>query len=75
MKVPLAFLPENKYATIVEVIGGRGFVRRLYELGFTPGTEVKILSSSSPGPILVDIRGTRIALGRGIATKIIVNPK
>ena len=75
MRIPLAFLPENKQATVVEVMGGRGLVRRLYELGFTPGTKVKVLSSSSPGPMLVDVRGTRIALGRGVTMKIIVNPE
>jgi len=75
LKVPLAFLPESKHATIVEIVGGRGLVRRLYELGFTPGTKVKILSLNSPGPILVDVRGTRIALGRGVTMKIMVDPE
>ncbi|HEX69069.1 MAG TPA: ferrous iron transport protein A [Candidatus Bathyarchaeota archaeon] len=73
LKVPLAFLSENKQAEIVEVIGGRGLVRRLYELGFIPGTKVRVISSNSPGPVLVDIKGTRMALGRGVTMKIIVN--
>ncbi len=75
LRVPLAFLSENKQATVVEVVGGRGLVRRLYELGFTPGTKVRVISSSSPGPVLVDVKGARIALGRGVTMKIIVNPK
>jgi len=75
LRVPLAFLSENKQATVVEVVGGRGLVRRLYELGFTPGTKVRVISSSSPGPVLVDVKGARIALGRGITMKIIVNPE
>ena len=75
LRVPLAFLSENKQAIVVEVVGGRGLVRRLYELGFTPGTKVRVISSSSPGPVLVDVKGARIALGRGITMKIIVNPE
>ena len=75
LRVPLAFLSENKQAIIVEVVGGRGLVRRLYELGFTPGTKVRVISSSSPGPVLVDVKGARIALGRGVTMKIIVNPE
>jgi len=71
----LAFLSENKQATVVEVVGGRGLVRRLYELGFTPGTKVRVISSSSPGPVLVDVKGARIALGKGVTMKIIVNPE
>jgi len=48
--------------------------RRLTEMGFTNGTRVKVLHSTPPGPILVMIRGSRIALGRGLAMKIFVNP-
>ena len=73
MKVPLAFLPEDKEATVIEVTGGKGLVRRLCELGFTPGAKIKILSSNSPGPVLVNVNGSRIALGKGVAMKIIVD--
>ena len=73
MKMPLAMLPENVEAKVVEVRGGRGLMRRLSELGFTPGTKVKVLSSNSPGPVLIDVRGSRIALGRGLLMRIIVN--
>jgi len=48
-------------------------VRRLSELGFTPGAKVKILFSNSPGPVVIDVRGSRIALGRGLLMRIIVD--
>jgi len=73
MEIPLAILPENEEAKVVEVRGGRGLVRRLSELGFTPGAKVKILFSNSPGPVLIDVRGSRIALGRGLLMRIIVD--
>jgi len=72
MRVPLALLPENSEGVIIEILGGRGLVRRLLELGFIPGERVKVLHSS-PGPILVSIKGSRIALGRGTAMRIIVD--
>ncbi|RJS69291.1 ferrous iron transport protein A [Candidatus Bathyarchaeota archaeon] len=72
-KMPLAMLSENEEAIVVEIRGGRGLVRRLSEMGFTYGAKVRILHSSSPGPVLVSIRGSRIALGRGAAMKILVN--
>ena len=75
MKMPLAMLPENEEARVVEVRGGRGLVRRLSELGFTPGARVKVLFSNSPGPVLIDVRGSRIALGRGLLMRIIVDPE
>jgi ferrous iron transport protein A len=67
-------LQENCEAVIVEVRGGMGLTRRLAEIGFTNGTRVKVLHSAPPGPMLVMVRGSRIALGRGIAMKIMVNP-
>ncbi|MCD6592825.1 ferrous iron transport protein A [Candidatus Bathyarchaeota archaeon] len=73
MKMPLAMLPENEEARVVEVRGGRGLVRRLSELGFTPGARVKVLFSNSPGPVLINVRGSRIALGRGLLMRIIVD--
>jgi ferrous iron transport protein A len=57
----------------IEMRGGRGMVQRLSEMGFTNSTRVKVLSSSSPGPVLVGVRDARVALGRGIAMKIMVN--
>jgi len=73
MEMPLAMLSENDEAKVVEVRGGRGLVRRLSELGFTPGAKVKILFSNSPGPVVIDVRGSRIALGRGLLMRIIVD--
>lgn len=73
-EIPLSFLPENHEAVIIEVRGGYGLTRRLAELGFTSGARVKVLQSTPLGPMLVMVRGARIALGRGIAMKIIVKP-
>jgi ferrous iron transport protein A len=45
---------------------------RLAELGFTPNTTIKILKSFGSGPLLLEVKGSRIALGRGIAMKVLV---
>ncbi len=74
-RIPLAMLSEGSSGVVVEVRGGRGLVRRLSDMGFTPGAEVFVLKSVSPGPILVGVRGSRIALGRGVAMRVLVNPK
>lgn len=54
---------------IAEILGGRELKRRLTELGLTRGSRVKILRSE--GPVTLDIRGSRTAIGRGEAAKII----
>jgi ferrous iron transport protein A len=71
--LPLAFLSEGEECNIVEVRGGRGLVQHLFDMGFTPSTRVRVLKSNPPGPMLVEIRDSRVALGKGITIKIIVN--
>jgi len=73
--VPLAFLPEGSKGIVREIKGGYGIMRRLVELGFTPNSEVKVLRAMPPGPLLVEVKGSRIAIGRGIAMRIIVEVK
>jgi Fe2+ transport system protein FeoA len=38
----------------------------------TKGCVFEIIQASSKGPVLIEIRGTRIALGHGLASKILV---
>ncbi len=70
--IPLALVRDEEKATIAQIQAGYGLARRLAELGFVPGTIIRVLSSHFPGPIMVSIKGSRIALGRGIADKILV---
>lgn len=57
---------------IIDIRGGRGLMRRLIDMGLTFGTKVRVLKSGGPGPTLIEVRGTRLALGRGVAMKIMV---
>ena len=51
-------------------------VKRLTDLGLTPGTEVTVVKSAPfNGPLEVCVRGSRLALGRGMASRILVDAK
>ncbi|MCF2137934.1 MAG: ferrous iron transport protein A [Candidatus Thorarchaeota archaeon] len=50
----------------------REMLRRLMDLGFTWGCVFEIVQGGRSGPVLVEIRGTRIALGHGIASQLLV---
>jgi ferrous iron transport protein A len=50
--------------------GGKEFNTRLAALGFTPGVEAAVVQNFGRGPLLVDIRDSRVALGRGEALKV-----
>ncbi len=66
------FLSDIKKGTAVKVAGvhgGRSMVHRLNTMGIIPGTDIKIVHESK-GPVIIEARGSRIALGRGMVSKI-----
>jgi Fe2+ transport system protein FeoA len=50
----------------------RMITSRLISLGFTPGVEIQMLQNNGHGPLVVNVRDTRVALGRGEAHDIFV---
>lgn len=71
----LADLSKGEKCTIILPIGGHRAVRRLAEMGLTPGTQVTIIRSAPMhGPIEISVRGVSLVLGRGIARRILVRP-
>ncbi|APH38828.1 FeoA family protein [Methanohalophilus halophilus] len=72
-QMPLAMSPPGQSCRICEVCAGRGLKRRLVELGLTPNSIIQPLECRR-GCLLVSINGTRYALGRGMANKIMVQP-
>ena len=69
-------IQEGQSGTIVSILGGRMAIKRLADLGLTPGTEFKVLRKIQRyGPIEIEVRGSNIVLGRGIALKIQIAPR
>jgi ferrous iron transport protein A len=51
-----------------------GFQRRLEDMGLTPGTRIMVVKSAPfHGPIEISVRGSRLAIGRGMADRILVS--
>ncbi|CAD7773280.1 MAG: FeoA domain protein [Candidatus Methanoperedenaceae archaeon GB50] len=71
--IPLSMVDGNKEVTVVAINAGRGLQARLFSLGLIPGVTIKVLSNSRPGPVRISIKDTRLALGWGVAQKIIVS--
>ncbi|AEF96036.1 FeoA family protein [Methanotorris igneus] len=57
---------------VKDILGGHGCKQRFYELGICPGKRITLINSGDCGPILVRVGNTKIALGRGMASKIVV---
>ncbi len=56
---------------LTKIMAGRKLTHRLTELGLTPGVHFEVLHDHG-GPLLLAVRDSRLALGRGMASKIFV---
>jgi ferrous iron transport protein A len=48
------------------------YIIRLQEMGVLRGDIVEVVRNSRVGPIEIKVKGTNLAIGRGIASKVIV---
>ncbi len=70
--IPLAMVRPGWTVEIVSVRGGRRLQRRLADMGLGPGVLVNVLNSQMPGPVILNLRGSRVALGHGMTMRILV---
>lgn len=68
--VHLSALQQGETGMIYDFEAGHTLVSRLSALGFTPDVRVTMLQNFGHGPVIVSVRDTRIALGRGEAGRI-----
>jgi len=83
-EVPLTVLKDGESGIVISVKTGHGrgrgrrrgmwgFEKRLMDMGLTPGTKVTVVKSVPfHGPLEILVRGSRLALGRGMAERIFV---
>ncbi len=70
---PLSMAPCNECIRLVDVAGGRTVRRRLAELGLNPGCNLRVVQSRGHGPLILAVKDdTRMAIGRGMAHRIMV---
>ena len=71
MSMPLSMVKEGEINTICKV-GGKEETRKFLEnLGFVSGGEVTVVSQIN-GNIIVNVKGSRVAIGRDMANKVLV---
>jgi ferrous iron transport protein A len=62
----------DKTVVIDRIDGGRGVRRKLMDLGLIPGVPVRMVNSDRGGPLVISVMGRDVALGRGMASRVIV---
>jgi ferrous iron transport protein A len=73
--VPLASLEPGQRAEVRAVDGGSPIGRRLLDLGFRPGTPLRVIRRAPLGdPTTYELRGSRFCLRRAEAERVEVAP-
>lgn len=69
--IQLSSLQDGEKAQVETINGGKTINLRMNELGFTKGVNIKIIRNVGGGPVLVELKAGKIAIGRGVARKIL----
>lgn len=69
--MPIVFAPQGENLRVIRVLADEKTKKHLESLGITIGSQLTVLSVSG-GSIIVMVRDSRLALDKGIATKILV---
>jgi DtxR family Mn-dependent transcriptional regulator len=74
--VSISALKKNQEGTVAFIRGDKKALRRLLDLGLTPGTPVSIQRVAPlKGPVEIVVRGSKLALGGEIACNVFVEKK
>ena len=75
-RTSLTELADGQKGVIVTLLGGRHASKRLADLGLTPGTEISVMGRALfSGPVRIEAGGSKLVIGRGLASKIVVEVK
>jgi len=70
----LSTVPSGNKVRLVTIEAGRGLCNRLASMGLVSDVEITVVSNSHPGPFVINVKGSKVMLGRGMANKIMVSP-
>ena len=77
-EIPMSMLQTGESGVLKSYTGGKEMLGRCLSMGFTPGSTVKMIENFGRGPVLAKVHDVEVALGQGMAAKIMVtrmNPK
>ena len=70
--LPLTLVSAGEKVRVERFLGGNQALARLAAMGLTVGETLEVINNC--GPIIVSVKGTRLAIGQGLAHKILVSP-
>lgn len=70
--VSLSEAKAGQTVRLVRVQAGHGLKHRLAAMGLLANTKIKVLRNEGRGQLIVNVRGTKVVLGRGMSEKMMV---
>lgn len=72
---PLSMVQSGQIVRLTTIDAGEDLRSRLAAMGMVPNVEILVVKNASPGPFVVNVKGAKIAIGRGMAQKVMVEHK
>jgi len=72
--MPLVMVSPGEEVRLVAIHGGQRMRKRLADLGLNVGMTVRVMQHNSHGPLILAVKDSRLAVGCGMAHKILVQP-
>jgi DtxR family Mn-dependent transcriptional regulator len=71
--VSICNLKQGQCGKISFIRGGHKVLQRLLDMGLTPGTKICVVRVAPlGGPVVLSVRSSKLALGKGVASKVFV---
>lgn len=70
---PLSTVKAGEKVKVAVINAGHGLNSRLASMGILPNVEITVISSGWPGPFVINVKDSKVVLGRGMADKIMVS--
>lgn len=63
-------LKEGEKAKVLSLYGGSNFICKVKNMGVTDQCFVEVLKNDGKGPLIIKQDGSKLVIGRGMATRI-----
>ena len=73
--MPLTFICSGRSVILSHIRAGKELLSQLSATGLIPGITVNMLRNDYKGPVILDVGGGRLMLGRGMAEKVAVSTR
>jgi Fe2+ transport system protein FeoA len=74
--MPLSMVSPGETVELVQIREGKRLRKRLADLGLNVGLDIRVVQNCFSGPLILAVKeDARLAIGRGMAHKILVVPR